>query len=42
MFGAGRPTIREALSVLEYMGLIEIHSGAKGSTVKELDIRKAI
>ena len=38
MFGVGRPTIREALSVLEYMGLIEINPGARGSTVKELDI----
>ena len=38
MFGVGRPTVREALRVLDNMGLIEIGSGSKGSTVKDVDI----
>ena len=38
MFGVGRPTVREALRVLDNMGLIEIGSGVKGSTVKDVDI----
>lgn len=38
MFGVGRPTIRESLRILENMGLIEIGIGAKGSTVKEVDV----
>jgi GntR family transcriptional repressor for pyruvate dehydrogenase complex len=38
MFGVGRPTVREALRVLDNMGLIEIGSGIKGSTVKDVDI----
>lgn len=38
MFGVGRPTVREALRVLDNMGLIEIGSGVKGSTVKDADI----
>ena len=40
MFGVGRPTVREALRVLDNMGLIEIGSGVKGSTVKDVDITK--
>jgi len=38
MFGVGRPTVREALRVLDNMGLIEIGPGVKGSTVKDVDI----
>jgi len=38
MFGVGRPTVREALRVLDNMGLIEIGAGIKGSTVKDVDI----
>jgi GntR family transcriptional repressor for pyruvate dehydrogenase complex len=38
MFGVGRPTVREALRVLDNMGLIEIGAGVKGSTVKDVDI----
>ncbi|UCD79184.1 MAG: FadR family transcriptional regulator [Desulfobacterales bacterium] len=38
MFGVGRPTVREALRVLDNMGLIEIGPGIKGSTVKDVDI----
>jgi len=38
MFGVGRPTVREALRVLDNMGLVEIGTGVKGSTVKDLDI----
>ena len=38
MFGVGRPTVREALRVLDNMGLIEIGAGIKGSTVKKADI----
>ena len=38
MFGVGRPTVREALRVLDNMGLIAIGSGVKGSTVKDVDI----
>ncbi|MGD9124041.1 MAG: FadR/GntR family transcriptional regulator [Desulfarculaceae bacterium] len=38
MFGVGRPTIREALRILDIMGLIEINSGIKGSKVKQVDI----
>ena len=38
MFGVGRPTVREALRVLDNMGLIEIGSGINGSTVKDVDI----
>jgi len=38
IFGVGRPTVREALRVLDNMGLIEIGSGVKGSTVKDVDI----
>ena len=37
-FGVGRPTIREALRILSIMGLVEIKTGANGSTVKDLDI----
>ena len=38
MFGVGRPTVREALRVLDNMGLIQIGPGVKGSTVKNVDI----
>ena len=38
MFGVGRPTVREALRVLDNMGIIEIGTGIKGSTVKDVDI----
>ena len=38
MFGVGRPTVREALRVLDNMGLIEIGAGVKGSIVKDVDI----
>ena len=37
-FGVGRPTVREALRILSIMGLIEIGTGVKGSTVKDVDI----
>jgi GntR family transcriptional repressor for pyruvate dehydrogenase complex len=38
IFGVGRPTVREALRRLEILGLIEINTGKKGSTVKEPDM----
>ena len=38
MFGVGRPTVREALRVLDNMGLIEVGSGIRGSTVKDGDM----
>lgn len=38
LFGVGRPTIREAMRILSIMGLIEIGTGVKGSTVKKVDI----
>lgn len=38
MFGVGRPTVREALRVLVSMGLIEIGSGIKGSTDRDVDV----
>ena len=38
MFGVGRPTIREALRILNVMGLIDIGAGAKGSLVRKVDL----
>lgn len=38
IFEVGRPTVREALRTLSVMGLVEIHRGTKGSTVKESDV----
>ncbi len=38
MFGVGRPTVREALRTLSILGLVEIKTGVKGSTVKKVDI----
>ncbi|MBW2095183.1 MAG: FadR family transcriptional regulator [Deltaproteobacteria bacterium] len=38
MFGVGRPTIREALRILHLMGLIDINTGIRGSTVKEIEV----
>ena len=38
-FAVGRPTVREAIRTLELMGLVEVHHGQKGTTIKspELD-----
>lgn len=38
IFNVGRPTIREALRTLSIMGLIEVNTGKRGSTVKDCDI----
>ncbi len=38
MFGVGRPTIREALRILSIMGLIDIGTGVKGSTIRDADL----
>ncbi len=38
MFGVGRPTIREALRILNVMGLIDISAGIRGSTVRKVDL----
>ena len=38
MFGVGRPTIREALRILNVMGLIDISAGIRGSTVRKADL----
>jgi DNA-binding FadR family transcriptional regulator len=38
MFGVGRPTIREALRILNVMGLIHISAGIRGSTVRKIDL----
>lgn len=38
MFNVGRPTIREAIRSLGLMGLIEVNSGSKGSTIQDCSI----
>ena len=38
IFGVGRPTIREAMRIMSIMGLIEVNTGVKGSTVRKADI----
>jgi GntR family transcriptional repressor for pyruvate dehydrogenase complex len=39
-FGVGRPTIREALRILNVMGLIDINAGIRGSVVRAVDLRQ--
>jgi len=37
-FGVGRPTVREAIRSLELMGLVEVHSGQKGTVIKNPEL----
>ena len=37
-FGVGRPTVREAIRTLELMGLVEVHSGQKGTIIKNPEL----
>ncbi len=42
IFNVGRPAVREALRTLSVMGLVDVQTGRRGSTVKNYDINEYV